>query len=104
MLASMNTILHERQLEQYYCTLCYALSISSGDRRARQLRAAVPGPLQRRHGARRSCCRVCRSDRLPARAYDEVSFDLVAGDVYVFCTDGVFEASDAAAGSSASSG
>src|SRR5258708_39862539 len=24
-LASMNTILHERQLEQYYCTLCYAL-------------------------------------------------------------------------------
>ena len=27
-------------------------------------------------------------------AYDEVSFDLVAGDVYVFCTDGVFEAND----------
>src|SRR5436190_24203867 len=24
-LASMTTILHERQLEQYYCTLCYAL-------------------------------------------------------------------------------
>ena len=24
-LASMNTILHERQLEEYYCTLCYAL-------------------------------------------------------------------------------
>src|SRR3989441_7574442 len=23
-LASMNTILHERQLEEYYCTLCYA--------------------------------------------------------------------------------
>ena len=27
-------------------------------------------------------------------SYDEVSFDLVAGDVYVFCTDGVFEATD----------
>ena len=25
MLASMNTILHERQLEEYYCTLCYAV-------------------------------------------------------------------------------
>jgi phosphoserine phosphatase RsbU/P len=24
-LASMNTILHERQLEEYYCTLCYAV-------------------------------------------------------------------------------
>jgi len=26
--------------------------------------------------------------------YDEVSFDLLAGDVYVFCTDGVFDATD----------
>jgi len=26
--------------------------------------------------------------------YDEVTFDLVAGDVYVFCSDGVFDASD----------
>ena len=24
--------------------------------------------------------------------YDEVTFDLTAGDVFVFCTDGVFEA------------
>src|SRR5262249_15851446 len=24
-LQSMNTLLHERQLEEYYCTLCYAL-------------------------------------------------------------------------------
>ena len=27
--------------------------------------------------------------------YDEVSFDLAAGDLFVFCTDGVFEANDA---------
>ena len=27
--------------------------------------------------------------------YDEVTFELAAGDVYVFCTDGVFEANDA---------
>ena len=27
--------------------------------------------------------------------YDEVTFDLSAGDVYVFCSDGVFEANDA---------
>jgi sigma-B regulation protein RsbU (phosphoserine phosphatase) len=29
-----------------------------------------------------------------ASTYDEVSFDLAAGDVYVFCSDGVFEATD----------
>ena len=28
-------------------------------------------------------------------AYDELSFDLSAGDLFVFCTDGVFEANDA---------
>jgi len=27
--------------------------------------------------------------------YDELSFDLAKDDVYVFCTDGVFEANDA---------
>ncbi len=27
--------------------------------------------------------------------YDEVSFDLAVGDLFVFCTDGVFEANDA---------
>ena len=27
--------------------------------------------------------------------YDELSFDLAPGDVFVFCTDGVFEANDA---------
>ena len=32
------------------------------------------------------------------RAVDEVSFDLVAGDVYVFCSDGVYDANNAAGG------
>ncbi len=27
--------------------------------------------------------------------YDEVMLDLIAGDVFVFCSDGVFEANDA---------
>src|SRR5438874_9820533 len=31
----------------------------------------------------------------PGSTYDEVSFDLAAGDVFVFCTDGVSEANDA---------
>jgi serine phosphatase RsbU (regulator of sigma subunit) len=28
-------------------------------------------------------------------SYDEMTFDLAAGDLFVFCTDGVFEAFDA---------
>ena len=28
----------------------------------------------------------------PGSSYDEVSFDLASGDVFVFCSDGVFEA------------
>ena len=31
----------------------------------------------------------------PGSSYDEVSFDLASGDVFVFCSDGVFEAADA---------
>ena len=27
--------------------------------------------------------------------YDELTFELAAGDLFVFCTDGVFEANDA---------
>jgi serine phosphatase RsbU (regulator of sigma subunit) len=32
---------------------------------------------------------------LPESTYDELTFDLTAGDLFVFCTDGVFEANDA---------
>jgi sigma-B regulation protein RsbU (phosphoserine phosphatase) len=31
----------------------------------------------------------------PGSSYDEVSFDLLPGDLFVFCTDGIFEAMDA---------
>ena len=40
----------------------------------------------------------------PGSSYDEVSFDLAPGDLFVFCTDGVFEASDAQGESSAPTG
>ncbi|HET9832155.1 MAG TPA: GAF domain-containing protein [Vicinamibacterales bacterium] len=93
-LASMNTILHERQLEQYYCTLCYA-SFDLKRRSVTLANSGLPYPVR------------CTGDtaaqiELPGvplgsfagSSYDEVSFELVAGDVYVFCTDGVFEATD----------
>jgi phosphoserine phosphatase RsbU/P len=94
-LASTNTILYERQLEEYYCTLCY--SVFDFKRRTMSMaNSGLPYPIR------------CSGDTasqivLPGvplgsfagSTYDEVSFDLAAGDVYVFCTDGVFEANDA---------
>ena len=94
-LASMNTILHERQLEPYYCTLCYSL-FDFKRRTVVFANSGLPYPVR------------CSGDTvaqivLPGvplgsfagSAYDEVSYDLAAGDVFVFCTDGVFEANDA---------
>ena len=46
--------------------------------------------------ARRSSCRACRSDRSRVRRTTRWHSISRAGDVYVFCTDGVSEARDAA--------
>ena len=94
-LMSTNVILHERQLEAYYCTLCYAL-FDLKRRVVTLANSGLPYPIR------------CRGDavshiELPgvplglfaASAYDEISFDLVAGDVFVFCSDGVYDAHDA---------
>jgi len=94
-LASVNTILHERRLEEYYCTLCYA-SFDFKRRTVVLANSGLPYPI------RSTAASVARIE-LPGvplgsfagSTYDEVSFDLAAGDVYVFCTDGVLEANDA---------
>ena len=94
-LMSSNIILHERQLEEYYCTLCYALF----DMKRRVVTIAnsgLPYPVR------------CSGDTVAqveipgvplglfaGSTYDELAFDLVAGDLYVFCSDGVYEANDA---------
>jgi phosphoserine phosphatase RsbU/P len=94
-LSSVNTILHQRQLEEYFCTLCYA--IFDLKRRALTLaNSGLPYPVR---------CSVdgCAQVELPGvplgsfegSAYDEVTFALHAGDTYVFCTDGVSEAMNA---------
>jgi len=93
-LQAMNTILHERQLEEYYCTLCYAFF--DLDRRVVTLaNSGLPYPI------------FCSGDRcsqveLPGVplgsfagvTYDEMELELRAGDLLVFCTDGIFESSD----------
>ncbi|MCM3880947.1 MAG: GAF domain-containing protein [Vicinamibacterales bacterium] len=94
-LASMNAILHERNLEEYFCTLCYA----SFDFKRRQLviaNSGLPYPIRRSGG--KSAPIVLPGVPLgsfPGTEYEELTFDLKAGDIYVFCTDGVYETEDA---------
>jgi sigma-B regulation protein RsbU (phosphoserine phosphatase) len=95
-LSSVNTILHDRQLEEYYCTLCYAV-FDLKHRSVVLSNSGLPYPIR------------CSADgcvpveiagvplgSFPGSTYDEISFDLAPGDCFVFCTDGVFEAMNAA--------
>jgi phosphoserine phosphatase RsbU/P len=90
-LEAMNNILHERQLEEYYCTLCYAFF----DLKRRMLtmsNSGLPYPIRCTDGE-------CGQIELPGVplgsfagvTYDEVTIPLKRGDVFVFCTDGIFE-------------
>ena len=91
-LVSINTILHERQLEEYYCTLCYA--VFDMKRRVVTLaNSGLPYPIRISGGQ----AEFIELPGLPlgsfvGSAYDEVSHPLAAGDVYIFYSDGVSEA------------
>ena len=101
----MNTILHERQLEEYYCTLCYAV-FDFKRRTVILANSGLPYPIRysakvdRDEGASGLPC--VSQIELPGvplgsfagSSYDEAGFDLAVGDAYVFCSDGVFEARD----------
>jgi len=91
-LESMNLILHERQLEEYYCTLCYA----HFDFKARQLTMAnsgLPFPIHSSaEGTGQLQLPGVPLGSFPGITYDELTIPLKAGDVFVFCSDGIFEA------------
>jgi sigma-B regulation protein RsbU (phosphoserine phosphatase) len=91
-LSSVNTILHQRQLEEYYCTLCYA--IFDLKRKVVTLaNSGLPYPI-------RATAEGVSQIELPGvplgsfhgSTYDEISMALHAGDLFVLCSDGVFEA------------
>jgi phosphoserine phosphatase RsbU/P len=94
-LASTNTILHERQLEEYYCTLCYA--VFDFKRRTMTLaNSGLPYPIRCSEGpAEQITLPGVPLGSFAGSTYDELTYDLAKDDVYVFCTDGVFEANDA---------
>jgi sigma-B regulation protein RsbU (phosphoserine phosphatase) len=92
-LQAMNTILHDRQLEEYYCTLCYAF-FDFKRRTVTLSNSGLPYPV-------RCSDNECGQIELPGVplgsfsgvTYDEVTLPLRAGDLFAFCTDGIFEAS-----------
>jgi len=96
-LASINTILYQRQLEEYYCTLCYAVF----DFKRRQVtigNSGLPYPIRARRGEEPPAQIELPGVPLgsfPGSSYDELTFELQVGDLFVLCTDGVFEANDA---------
>jgi sigma-B regulation protein RsbU (phosphoserine phosphatase) len=91
-LAAINQILNERGLEEFYCTLCYA-NFDVKRRVVTLANSGLPFPI-RCHGD------TCESIALagvplgsfPGITYEEAAFPLAAGDLFVFCSDGVFEA------------
>ena len=90
-LQSMNTILHERQLEEYYCTLCYAFFDFEG-RTLTLSNSGMPYPI-RCSGT--ECGQIelpgVPLGSFPGVVYDELTMPLQRGDLLVFCTDGIFE-------------
>ena len=91
-LASMNAILHERQLEEYYCTLCYA-QFDFKQRIVTMANSGLPYPI---HSSRAGTGQVqlpgVPLGSFPGITYDELTIPLQTGDVFVFCSDGIFEA------------
>lgn len=95
-LQAVNSILQERKLEEYYCTMCYALF----DVKQRTLTVAnsgLPYPLRWTAG------HVLPIEQagvplgaFPGIEYEETVMQYEKGDVFVFCSDGVFEAMNAA--------
>jgi sigma-B regulation protein RsbU (phosphoserine phosphatase) len=91
-LSSVNTILHQRQLEEYYCTLCYAI-FDLKRRNVTLANSGLPYPI-------RSSADGVAQIELPGvplgsfqgSTYDELTYALHPGDLFVFCSDGVFEA------------
>lgn len=92
-LTSINRILHERQLEEYYCTLCYALF----DLRHHTVTIANSGlPFPIRCTADGSSCAQIELPGVPlgsfgTTTYDEIVVPANAGDIFVFCSDGISE-------------
>ena len=94
-LSSVNTILYQRQLEEYYCTLCYAI-FDFKRRNVTLSNSGLPYPIRASEdGTAQIELPGVPLGSFPGSTYDELTLTLHAGEVFVFCSDGVFEAMNA---------
>ena len=91
-LAGMNRILHERNLEEYYCTLCYAM-FEFKKQIVTFANSGLPYPVKCTDG------KAVLNDMpgvplgsFGGSQYEDFQVPLAAGDVFVFCSDGISEA------------
>jgi sigma-B regulation protein RsbU (phosphoserine phosphatase) len=96
LLAGMNRILHERNLEEYYCTLCYAM-FEFKKQIVTFANSGLPYPVKCSNG------KAVQIDMpgvplgsFGGSTYDDFQVPLAAGDVFVLASDGIFEAFDEA--------
>jgi sigma-B regulation protein RsbU (phosphoserine phosphatase) len=96
LLAGMNRILHERNLEEYYCTLCYAM-FEFKKKIVTFANSGLPYPVKWSDG------KAVQIDMpgtplgsFGGSKYDDFPVPLAAGDIFVLCSDGIFEAFDEA--------
>jgi len=94
LLGGINRILHERHLEEYYCTLCYAM-FEFKKQIVTFANSGLPYPVKWSNG------KAVQIDMpgVPLGAfggskYDDFQVSLAAGDIFVLCSDGIFEAFD----------
>jgi sigma-B regulation protein RsbU (phosphoserine phosphatase) len=94
-LSSVNTILHQRQLEEYYCTLCYAI-FDLKRRNVTLANSGLPYPVRAAaEGVAQIELPGVPLGSFPGSTYDELTIALHQGDLFVFCSDGIFEAMNA---------
>lgn len=95
-LAGMNRILHERNLEEYYCTLCYAM-FEFKKQIVTFANSGLPYPVRCTGGkATPIDMPGVPLGSFGSSSYDEVQSPLTPGDVFVFVSDGISEAFDEA--------
>lgn len=93
-LAGMNRILHERNLEEYYCTLCYAM-FEFKKQTVTFANSGLPYPVRFTNGkAAQIEMPGVPLGSFGGSTYDDVVVPLAPGDVFVLCSDGIFEAFD----------
>ena len=90
-LTSLNRILHERGLEEYYCTLCYAV-FDLKKRIVTFANSGLPFPLHISGDE----WHLVELPGVPlgsfgVSTYDETMCHLKMADVFVFCSDGIYE-------------